>query len=57
MAGIVEANEIFRHRKSRLPIVYGAGGFFAGSRLKGDGHFVGCCGHCGRNCVVGCQRQ
>jgi hypothetical protein len=25
--------------------------------LKGDGHFVGCCGHCGRNCVVGCQRQ
>jgi hypothetical protein len=32
----------YRHRKSRPPIVYGAGGFTTAKKVKEDDHFFGC---------------
>jgi hypothetical protein len=37
-------NEIYRHRKSRLPIVYGGARFTTGSVKKADGHGLECYG-------------
>jgi hypothetical protein len=50
-------NEIYRHRKSRPPIVYGRDGFTTGVTVKVNGHSVGCCGDYRRNCVAGCSGQ
>ncbi len=36
-------NEIYRHRESRLPIVYGGARFTTVETLKEDGHFVDGC--------------
>ncbi len=37
-------NEIYRHRESRLPIVYGVAGFTTGETPTDDVHFVDGCG-------------
>ncbi len=37
-------NEIYRHRESRLPIEYGAGGFTTVGTSKANVHFVDGCG-------------
>jgi hypothetical protein len=49
--------KFYRHRKSRLPIEYGADGFTTVRCSKIDFHFVGCCGDYVRNCVAGCKRH
>jgi hypothetical protein len=37
-------NEIYRHRESRLPIVYGSARFTTGGIIKVNVHFVDGCG-------------
>jgi hypothetical protein len=37
-------NEIYRHRKGRLPIEYGGARFTTGSVKKADEHGLGCYG-------------
>jgi hypothetical protein len=44
-------NEIYRHRESRLPIVYGGAGFVTFEKVKVNVHSVDGCGD--RNCVSG----